>query len=167
MGTDERNLNFEQTRALSVGEANYIRSAHQTEVEKTSALLEGAFDALVKYVDEVSDKYYRLLFAKTVQAMQDLGVYDMSERAVSAKLDIFTQLLEDCQHPTEDDKYETLLTTMYVDLGHIFLAGQELARNDSAAYFMFDIARQRGSESAKAMLDRFKINADGKWQFTG
>lgn len=167
MDAVRRNLNPEQMKALRKGEAGYTRSMSQTELEKAAEFLENAFASLAPYIGEVSDKYYRLLFARTVQCMQDLGVSDTSKRAVSTKINIFMELLEEYRHPAEDASYEALLTAMYEDLGYIRLDGKELPRDDNAAHLMFDIARRRGSEPAKDMLDSFRLNADGVWQFTG
>ena len=167
MRTGRRSLNPAQMKALRKGEAGYARSMRQTELEKAAGFLEKAFEALGEYIDEVSDKYYRLLFARTVQCMQDLGVCDISERAVAAKTGIFMELLEEYRHPTEDEPYEALLTAMYEDLGYIRLDGKELPRDDNVAHLMFGIACRRGSEPAKGMLDSFRRSADGIWQFTG
>ena len=167
VGTSGRNLNAEQRKALRKAEAGYARSMAQTGLEKAAEFLEKAFESLAKYIDEVSDPYYRLLFARTVQCMQDLGVCDISERAVAAKTGIFMELLEEYRHPTEDEPYEALLTAMYEDLGYIRLDGKELPRDDNAAHLMFGIACRRGSEPAKGMLDSFRRGADGIWQFIG
>ena len=167
MKTGRKNLNPAQIKALRKGEAGYTRAMYQTELEKAAGFLENAFTSLAPYIDEVSDKYYRLLFARTIQCMQDLGICDISECAVSAKTGIFMELLEEYRHPTEDEPYEALLTAMYEDLGYIRLDGKELPRDDNAAHLMFDIARRRGSEPAKGMLDSFRRGADGIWQFIG
>lgn len=154
-----------QYNAQMIGELCYSQAIHESEPEMKEACLLKGFEALAEHVDEVSEKYYRLLFAMLVQKMQDLETIELSNDAIETKIEIFMECIRDYQQDSGDQDYENLLSKMYGDLGFILLEGRELEQNEDSAYWMFQIAYNRGIGSAKDILDHFRKNCDGHWEW--
>lgn len=163
-------LTQEQRKAYAEGAANYYEATGKfgsvpDEEAKQELYLE-AFNLLAEYVDDVVSENYLLLFAIIVQKLQDYN-FDLSEAAISKKIEIYLKFIKEYQYDSTDDElYEHLLDKMYINLGFILLEGVELRQDENLAHLMFDICRRRGLvDSSEKILRQFEQGSDGKWYF--
>ncbi len=164
-------LTVEQQGAMENGHRLYVAAISMLETDKRTNgldLLAESFETLNKFIDDVDNIYYRVLFANVVQEMQDTGEFDLSKGCIIIKTDIYLQTLKWFQRAESyQTKYKSLLWGVFLNMGKILIKGDEMPQSDEVARICYENLKMLGHPFADFLLDMFVLDENNKWVYKG
>ena len=164
-------LTNEQQEAFDKGFELYGKTCASWSDPLCSARLDflsEALETMGKYVDEVDDIYYKVIFANIVQDMQDTGKFDLTEECQDTKIDIYLRTVKwFINTDSYIVGYKPYLWSVFNKLGWILIEGKEFPKNDHVAHICFECNYTLGHPLAPMTLELFEKDDSGKWVYTG
>lgn len=152
----------------------YIFVAGDCSAEEKLDILQNGFDALAKHIDDTDDIYFRGMFARYIQNMQDSNEFNLNYETLAIKVRILQEILDYVVHSECINKeYSKIILLNLIDVAFMYLMGTEVERNDTFAYIAFYYARifngLDGSDNSKydKILSCFYKDDNGDYIYTG
>lgn len=149
---------------MNLGQTYYYLGAKATDQEVRKAYFVECYNTLLEVTDSFSEKKeIGLIWALAVQYLQDMG-FEFRDVVINEKVRIYvSSSTAYFDAIMQSEKGEALLSSMFIDLGYMYLDGVEIEGDFTKAHDCFLKAYEFGISGVKQELDNFVLRPDGTY----